>query len=116
MTIAPMRRAIRTKPLRVQLTRRRAGRGATPARAPGGDDEGSAGRVAGDDELVERELVGAGHGDVASVAVHAPPAAVSMRSVWSRLGAGSEAVVAPSAARPASRTHDFTCALATGSS
>ena len=39
----------------------------------------------------------------------------SMRSVWSRVGAGSVTVVMPSAYRPASRIADFTCALATGS-
>ena len=44
----------------------------------------------------------------------ATPAPASIRSVWSRLGAGSVTVVVPSAARPAMSTHDFTCALATG--
>ena len=39
----------------------------------------------------------------------------SMRSVWSRVGAGSVTVVMPSAYSPASRIADFTCALATGS-
>ena len=39
----------------------------------------------------------------------------SMRSVWSRLGAGSATVVDPSASIPAIRTHDLTWALATGS-
>ena len=43
------------------------------------------------------------------------PAAASIRSVWSRVGAGSTTVVSPSASRPARRTHDFTWALATGS-
>jgi hypothetical protein len=38
-----------------------------------------------------------------------------MRSVWSRVGDGSTTVVAASASKPASSTHDFTCALATGS-
>ena len=42
------------------------------------------------------------------------PAPASMRSVWSRLGAGSTTVVEPDASRPASSTHDFTCAEATG--
>jgi hypothetical protein len=45
------------------------------------------------------------------------PIASSIRSVWSRLGCGSTAVVGPSCAkRPAKSTHDFTWALATGSS
>ena len=35
---------------------------------------------------------------------------------WSRLGAGSRTVVEPEAIIPAIRTHDFTCALAIGSS
>ena len=39
-----------------------------------------------------------------------------MRSVWSRLGARSTTVVLPAASIPAISTHDFTCALATGSS
>ena len=47
--------------------------------------------------------------------VTAAPAAASIRSVWSRVGAGSTTVVSPSAKRPASRIADFTCALATGS-
>ena len=44
------------------------------------------------------------------------PARTSIRSVWSRLGAGSVIVVVPSAASAASITHDLTWALATGSS
>ena len=45
------------------------------------------------------------------------PARSSMRSVWSRVGAGSSTVVSPSSARsPARRTADLTCADATGSS
>ena len=43
------------------------------------------------------------------------PAARSISSVWSRVGAGSITVVLPSAPRPASRIADLTCALATGS-
>jgi hypothetical protein len=39
-----------------------------------------------------------------------------MRSVWSRLGAGSVTLVAPDASRPANRTHDLTCPEATGMS
>ena len=42
--------------------------------------------------------------------------ASSISSVWSRVGVGSTTVVGPLALRPASRTADFTCALATGSS
>jgi hypothetical protein len=44
----------------------------------------------------------------------ATPAPASIRSVWSRLGAGSTTLVVPAAARPASSTQDFTWALATG--
>src|SRR6266511_2364508 len=43
------------------------------------------------------------------------PAARSISSVWSRVGAGSETVLVPSAFRAASRIADFTWALATGS-
>jgi len=42
------------------------------------------------------------------------PALCSMISVWSRVASGSTTVVSPSASSPASSTHDFTCALATG--
>ena len=48
--------------------------------------------------------------------VTATPLRSSSRSVWSRLGTGSTTVVAPVASRPASSTHDLTCAEATGSS
>ena len=44
------------------------------------------------------------------------PAALSMRSVWSRLGRGSITRVSPSARRPANSRQDLTWALATGSS
>ena len=37
-----------------------------------------------------------------------------MRSVWSRVGAGSITRVVPAAYSPASSTQDLTCALATG--
>ena len=42
------------------------------------------------------------------------PKLCSIRSVWSRVTAGSTTVVAPSAYRPASSSADFTWALATG--
>ena len=42
------------------------------------------------------------------------PKAGRIRSVWSRDGAGSWTAVRPCAPRPASKTHDFTCALAMG--
>ena len=38
-----------------------------------------------------------------------------MRSVWSRVSAGSRTLVGPSASRPARSRHDFTCAEATSS-
>ena len=41
------------------------------------------------------------------------PNAASARSVWSLVAAGSRMVVSPSAATPASRIADFTCALGT---
>ena len=44
------------------------------------------------------------------------PKAVSMRSVWSRVGAGSVTRVSPWAYKPASMSEDFTCALAIGMS
>ena len=45
------------------------------------------------------------------------PSERSRRSVWSREGVCSTTVVGPSSASsPASRTADFSCALATGSS
>ena len=44
------------------------------------------------------------------------PKPPSMRSVWSRVGAGSVTEVQPSAYRPASSTQDFTWALAMGRS
>ena len=44
------------------------------------------------------------------------PKAESIRSVWSRLGCGSDTVVSPRARKPASSSADFTCALATGES
>ena len=43
------------------------------------------------------------------------PAWTSMRSVWSRLGAGSRTRVTPEASRPAKRMQDLICAEATGS-
>ena len=42
------------------------------------------------------------------------PMAISMRSVWSRLGFGSRTVVRPAAKIPPSNTADLICALATG--
>ena len=44
------------------------------------------------------------------------PACSSIRSVWSRVGAGSVTLVAPDASSPANSTHDLICAEATGSS
>ncbi len=42
------------------------------------------------------------------------PAAASISSVWARVATGSRTTVSPSAASPASRTADFTWALAIG--
>ena len=48
------------------------------------------------------------------VSVTATPRARSIRSVWSRVATASLTAVSPSAARPASRIADLTCALGTG--
>ena len=54
------------------------------------------------------------------IPIHGPsresltPKASSMRSVWSRVGAGSDTRVVPDARRPASSTADLTWALAMG--
>ncbi len=48
-----------------------------------------------------------------STRVTGAPRAASMRSVWSRLGAGSTTSVVPPACSPASTSAVFTCALAT---
>ncbi len=45
--------------------------------------------------------------------VMSAPASASISSVWVRVVTASRTTVAPSAARPASRMADFTCALAT---
>ncbi len=42
------------------------------------------------------------------------PKARNIRSVWSRLAAGSMTRVSPAARNPANNRHDFTWALATG--
>ena len=83
---------------------------------PGGDGERGRAHVAGHGNLVQRELVGVDDREVAAVAPDGHAGVSSIRSVWSRLGAGSVMVVAPSAASAASIVHDFTCAEATGSS
>ena len=48
-----------------------------------------------------------------STRVIGAPSAASIRSLWSRLGAGSEISVVPSACSPARSSAVFTCALAT---
>ena len=42
------------------------------------------------------------------------PIAASISSVWLRVATGSTTLVRPEAKRPATRSADFTCALATG--
>ena len=117
MTMAPMRCAIRTKPLRVQLT-------PTPrstSREPGTSTPAAMANAALD-ASPGTTISSSVSSSVPATVTWRPlrctvtPAAASIRSVWSRLGAGSDTVVAPSAARAASSTHDLTCALATGSS
>ena len=115
-TIAPIRSRIRRKPVRVQLTptSRTTSREpftSTPAAIMNAADD----EVAGHDEALRVELVGARRPTPsARRARTATPAPASIRSVWSRLGAGSTTLVVPAAASPASSTQDFTCALATG--
>ena len=83
----------------------------------GGGVEGGRGRVAGDVDRVERELVLARDRDARRRRARCRRRrAASSRSVWSRLGSGSTTVVVPSASSPASSTQLLTCAEATGSS
>ena len=75
------------------------------------------GDVAGDEHLGQPERsAGATRDRARASRVTFAPAAASISSVWSRVGAGSSTVVCPLAPSPASRIADFTCALATGSS
>ena len=73
------------------------------------------GEVAGDLDLAERERSAGDTVTLVARTTTCAPAAASIRSVWSRVGAGSTTVVSPSAKSPARRMHDFTWALATGS-
>ena len=62
-----------------------------------------------------RRPEGLGTGVIGQSVETSAPNHASMRSVWSRVCPRvSMTCVLPSAPRPASRTHDFTCALATG--
>ena len=112
-----MRRRMRKKPVRVQLapmpsmTIRERGT-STAAAAWKAADDGSPGTC----------RAPSSSSSWAATVMRSPsrairtPAAASIRSVWSRLGLGSTTVVGPEASRPASSTHDLTCAEATGSS
>ncbi len=116
-TIPRMRRTIRRKPVRVQLTptsaisRREPGT-STPAATMNAAELGSPGTLTS----LEQQLVGVDDRHARPLRWMATPARSSIRSVWSRLRAGSPTVVAPSAVSAASSTHDLTCALATASS
>ncbi len=116
-TIPRIRRTMRRKPVRVQLTptspssRREPGT-STPAATMNAAELGSPGT---------RTRSSTSSSALTTVTWRPlrwmfTPARRSIRSVWSRLRAGSPMVVAPSAASAASSTHDLTCALATGSS
>ena len=116
MTIAPIRSAIRTKPVRVQfalmsvitirepLTR-------IAAAMWNAADDGSPGTW-----MSPSSSSSCWVSSIRSPSrVMRTPARASSRSVWSRLGSGSITVVVPSASSPAISTHDLTCAEATGS-
>ncbi len=116
-TMPRMRRTIRRKPVRVQLTptspisRREPGT-STPAATRKAAELGSPGT---------RTCSSSSSSALTTVTCRplrwiATPARSSIRSVWSRLRAGSPTVVAPSAASAASSTQDLTWALATSSS
>ena len=116
-TTAPMRSAIRKKAVRVQLrpmpetTTREPGTSMAAATTKAAD-EGSPGHH----HLVELDLVHLRRRSAGRPrASNGTRARRSMRSVWSRLGAGSTTVVEPSASIPAISTQDLTWALATGS-
>ncbi len=108
-TMPRMRCTMRRKPVRVQLTPTSREQQARAGHEHAGcNQERSRAGVAGNDTLLEHELIGIDDRDMAAVAVDATPARSSRRSVWSRLRAGSPTVVAPSAASAASSTHDLT--------
>ncbi len=117
MTTAPMRSAIRTKPVRVQL----ALMSSITIREPltriaaamwNAAEDGSPGTW----------MSPSSSSSCWVSTIRSPsrliwaPARASRRSVWSRLGSGSITVVVPEASSPAISTHDLTWALATGSS
>ena len=116
-TTPPIRWRIRKKPVRVQfapmpsITIRERGT-STAAAARKAAEDGSPGTCSAPSSS----------SSCAATVIRSPtreirtPAAASIRSVWSRLGLGSTTVVGPDASSPASSTHDFTCADATGSS
>ena len=117
-TIPPMRWTMRTKPVRVQLTSTsrmtsREPETSTPAAMRNAAELGSPGTTISSGGVSSSQLTTVTWRPLRFTVT---PNAVSMRSVWSRLSDGSPIVVAPSAASAASITHDFTWALATGSS
>lgn len=113
---APIAASASTMPVRVGLrptprTVTVASRTTRPATTRNAADEMSPGTVT----AVARSGPGTSRIVRPSLSTWAPNCR-SMRSEWSRDGAGSTTVTGPSAARPARRIADFTCAEATGRS
>ena len=114
---APMRSAIRRKPVRVQLsptsssTTREPGTSVAAATTKAAEEGSPGTTISSSSSSSTWETVSA-----APSRSNGTRARRSRRSVWSRLGAGSRPWWSPSASIPASSTQDFTWALATGSS
>ena len=117
MAIPPMRSRIRRNPVRVRLTPT----SRISSREPGTSTPAAI-RKAAEDRSPGTDSSSSSSSSQLTTLTTAPsrrtvtPARTSMRSVWSRLGAGSVMLVVPSAVSAASRMQDLTCALATGSS
>ena len=114
---APIRSAIRRKPVRVQFsptsfTTTREPRTRIAAATMKAADDGSPGTRTPSISSSSTEAIFS-RSPSCSNGTRAPR---RKRSVWSRLGAGSITVVEPDAFIPASSTQDLTCALATGNS
>ena len=116
-TTAPMRWAMRRKPTRVQLTPT----SSSTSREPGTSIAAAAWNAI-EDGSPGTWMSSTSSSSCGCTVTVAPsrstraPACCSIRSVWSRVGAGSVTLVAPEASSPANSTHDLICADATGSS